>query len=269
MRKWLVMSLIGALVLIPAAAFADVDIDVDIQKDKRKVVFEQLVKFKAAVILALVVQITDKAAESETLVNQTNTYNFEEHENHLSQAAVGVSGSGIVSTNNASGNMNNQANAVSVAVAGSSASTNGGNDDSRLFFGGIFVESQAAADQKNTFNKIDADESRSESQAFVTGTGIVSVNNSSGSMNNQANAVSVAVGFGRTLAGVALSEADLGQVNAFNRVELERTSSTSIASVNGSGIVSVNNSSGHMNNQANVVSVAAITSRSAVATVGP
>jgi len=250
MRKWLVMTLISALALIPAAAFADVDIDVDIEKDKTKVVHEKLVKFKAAVILALVVKITDKAAESETLVNQTNKGNFEEREKTSSTSTASVSGSGIVNVNQASGNMNNQANAVSVAA-------DPGNFDSSLFFGGSFAESQAASDQKNTWNSIDADKSGSSSTiGSVSGTGITGVNQASGSMNNQANAVSVAIG---VAPAIALSEADLGQVNSWNYVSLEKTSSIStIGSVSGSGIVGVNQSSGHMNNQSNVVSVAAV-----------
>ena len=248
MRKWVVMSLIGALALIPAAAFADVDIDVDIEKDKTKVVHEKLFKFKAAVILVLVVKITDKAAESETLVNQTNKGNFEEREKTSSTSTASVGGSGIVSVNNASGNMNNQANAVSVAA-------DGGIDHSSLFFGGSFAESQAASDQKNKWNEIDVDKSSSTSTLTVSGTGIISANNASGSMNNQANAVSVAVGVDPA---ISLSEADLGQVNSWNYARIEKVSSTSVLNVTGgTGIISANNSSGHMNNQSNVVSVAA------------
>jgi len=258
MRKWLILILIGWLALIPAAAFADVDIDVDIHKTKDKTVKEKLLKFKAALILALVVQITDKAAESETLVNQTNENNFEFDLVHKSKSeAKSIAGAGITSINQASGNMNNQANAVSVAVDGQSS------DRTRLFFGGSFAESQAAADQKNTRNKIVELGSNSTSDiGSVSGTGIVGVNQASGHMNNQANAVSVAVGLA---SGIALSEADLGQVNTWNKViSIVNSSSASIGDVRGSGIVGVNQSSGHMNNQANVVSVAASTSRSTV-----
>ena len=257
MHKWLVMSLIGALALIPALAFADVDIDVDIEKDKTKVVYEKLVKFKLAVVVALVVQITDNAAESETLVNQTNTGNFEFDLFAFSESLGFVSGnSGITGVNLSSGNMNNQANAVSVAVAGLSASTNGGIDDSRLFIGGSFAESQAAADQKNERNDILTKFSGSLSGLSVSdNSGITGVNQSSGSMNNQANAVSVAVG---ARPGIALSEADLGQVNAWNTVINIASVSLASAEVSGNtGITGVNQSSGHMNNQANVVSVAA------------
>jgi len=266
------MSLIGGLALVPALAFADVDIDVDIEKDKRKIVFEKVVKLKAALILALVLKVTDQAAESETLVNQTNTGNFEFDFFAFSQSVGDVDGnSGITGVNLSSGNMNNQANAVSVAVAGSSASTVatiGSNDDSRLFFGGSFAESQAASDQKNTRNKIAAESSGSSSMlSNVTTSGITGVNQASGSMNNQANGVSVAVALAAPgEGGIALSEADLGQFSSGNTaISFATGSSATITGVTSSGITGVNQSSGNMNNQANVVSVAVATSRSTLA----
>lgn len=256
MRKWVVMGLIGTLALVPALAFADVDIDVEIEKDKRKFVFEKVVKFKAALILALVLKLTDEAAESETLVNQTNEGNFEFNFFALSESLGFVSdNSGITGVNLASGNMNNQANAVSVAVAGGGAAA-GGTNDSRLFIGGSFAESQAGADQKNKRNDIVSKFSASLSGLSVSdNSGITGVNQASGSMNNQANAVSVAIG---TAPAIALSEADLGQVNAWNTAINIASVSLAIAEVTGNtGITGVNQSSGHMNNQANVVSVAA------------
>ena len=256
MRKWVVMTLIGGLALVPALAFADVDIDVNIDKDKRKFVFESLFKFKQAVIVASVFLRTDNAAESETLVNQTNTGNRESDFFHGSTSSAGtLSGSGIAGINQASGNMNNQANAVSVAVTSTR--------DRFFFFNGAFAESQAASDQKNAWNHAFDNFSRSSSSiSSVTGSGIIGVNQASGSMNNQANAVSVAVSaptfFFFNQGGIALSEADLGQVNSYNSAfSFGGFSSASIGSVTGSGIIGVNQSSGHMNNQSNVVSVAA------------
>jgi len=74
-------------------------------------------------------------------------------------------------------------------------------------------------------------------------------------MNNQANAVSVAVGVDPA---VSLSEADLGQVNSWNSaVSIFSRSTATIGTINANGIAGVNQSSGHMNNQSNVVSVAA------------
>lgn len=248
MRKWLVVSLIGGLALVPALAFADVDIDVDIHKTKDKRVVEKLFKFKQAFIFAKVFLFTDDAAESEALANQTNKFNFEFDKFAFSESIGSVDGNdGITGVNLSSGNMNNQANAVSVAVVTAS-------DDSR----GAFAESQAGADQKNFENNYKSIVSVSTSDLTVSGNnGITGVNQSSGHMNNQANVVSVAAS---TLdqGGIALSEADLGQVNTRNRVFNFDSQSFAFAQVSGNdGITGVNQSSGHMNNQANVVSVAA------------
>ncbi len=248
MRKWLVVSLIGGLALVPALAFADVDIDVDIHKRKDKRVVEKLFKFKQAFIFAKVFLFTDDAAESEALVNQTNKFNFEFDRFAFSRSIGFVGGNdGITGVNLSSGNMNNQANAVSVAVVTAS-------DD----FRGAFAESQAGADQKNFENDYKSIVSVSTSDLTVSeNSGITGVNQSSGHMNNQANVVSVAAS---TLdqGGIALSEADLGQVNTRNEVFNFRSPSFATAQVSGnSGITGVNQSSGHMNNQANVVSLAA------------
>jgi len=261
MRKWLVVTLIGGLALIPALAFADVDIDVDITKRKDKRVSELLVKFKAAVIVAVALQLTDKAAESETLINQTNNGNFElQSERSSSSTATGISGSGILGVNQASGNMNNQANAVSVATANDPAQTREST--------GSFAESQAASDQKTTRNKIWSEKASSSSTlSGVTSSGITGVNQASGSMNNQANGVSVAVSLATPGGGgIALSEADLGQFSSGNTaISFATGSSATITGVTSSGITGVNQSSGNMNNQANVVSVAVATSRSTLA----
>jgi len=261
MHKWSVISLIGALALIPAAAFADVDIDVDIDKDKHTNVWIDVDIQKDVDIDVDVELKTHKAAQSDTLVNQKNKDNKEINLGSTSTSSANVSGSGIVGVNQASGNMNNQANAVSVAVdpGGQNDHHNNHHDRDRFDPNSAFAHSQAASDQKNEDNKSVSLVSRSTSTLGVSNaSGIIGVNQASGSMNNQANAVSVAVGAGRD-AGVALSEADLGQVNSYNRAfSFFSSSSATISTVGGSGIIGVNQSSGHMNNQSNVVSVAAV-----------
>jgi hypothetical protein len=260
MRKWLVMSVIGGLALLPALAFADVDITVTITKTKDQTITETLDITKDVDIDVDVKLKTHKAAESDTLVNQKNEDNKDSNAFTGSNSAINsVSGSGIVNVNQASGNMNNQANAVSVAVdPGGSSNNNGFHFFDRFDPDSAFAHSQAAADQKNENNESKNFFASSTSSLTVGGTGIVNVNQASGSMNNQANAVSVAVGVG-SKAGVALSEADLGQVNSYNYAGAAfYASSATINNVTGSGIVNVNQSSGHMNNQSNVVSVAAV-----------
>lgn len=249
MRKWFVMSLIGGLALLPAVAFADVDLHVDIWKSKDKQVSEELDITKNVDIDVEVELRTQKAAESEALVNQQNENNREFNFSNTSISVGIVGGSGIVGVNQASGNMNNQANAVSVAVDPSD-----NNDDP--FDPGSFGHSQAASDQKNEDNKVVNFKPVSAALLGVSGNGIVSANQASGSMNNQANAVSVAVGAGPL--GVAISEADLGQVNTNNVTLLFNSTSIAVLSTSGSGIINANQSSGHMNNQSNVVSFAAV-----------
>jgi hypothetical protein len=259
MRKWLVMSVIGGLALLPALAFADVDIYVTINKDKHTDVWIDVDIDKDIDIDVDVDLKTKKAAQSDTLVNQKNERNEDKNFATGSSSLATVGGSGIVNVNQASGNMNNQANAVSVAVdPGGSSNNNGFHFFDRFDPDSAFAHSQAAADQKNENNESKNFFASSTSSLTVGGTGIVNVNQASGSMNNQANAVSVAVGVG-SKAGVALSEADLGQVNSYNYAGAAfYASSATINNVTGSGIVNVNQSSGHMNNQSNVVSVAAV-----------
>jgi hypothetical protein len=253
------MSVIGGLALIPALAFADVDIYVTINKDKNIYIDENL-KVEKKVDIDVEVELkTKKAAESNTLVNQKNEDNVDINFKTGSTSVGSVGGSGIVNANQASGNMNNQANAVSVAVdpSGQNDHHNNHHDRDRFDPNSAFAHSQAASDQKNNDNKAINVKAGSSSILNVTGSGIINANQASGSMNNQANAVSVAVGVG-SAAGVALSEADLGQVNSYNVAISAFYSSTASMSVTGTGITNVNQSSGHMNNQANVVSVAAV-----------
>lgn len=90
--------------------------------------------------------------------------------------------------------------------------------------------------------------------------GVVMGNQNVGNANNQHNLLSLAVGDN---AVVALSDAGLGQQNSGNMLRdvnsLKHGSVTD--SMNGNtGIVAVNQSTGAFNNQATVISVAALTS---------
>jgi len=93
--------------------------------------------------------------------------------------------------------------------------------------------------------------------SFGGGSGVVGVNQAAGSLNNQNNALSIAVA---EPAVYALGEANLGQFNTFNTVDVidqVRTDSISGGSFDGfAGVAMVNQSSGSINNQANVVDIA-------------
>jgi hypothetical protein len=166
---------------------------------------------------------------------------------------------GIVGVNQDAGNMNNQANVVSVAVAIEPSNT----DPASLL--PSFANSQTSATQKNMNNSVHELENwlagpqkeDSISDSINGNLGIVGVNQSVGSMNNQLNEVALAVADNCL---VALAEADLGQYNANNTVlDFGTVRVDSIAnSINGnSGIVGVNQSGGNMNNQSNMVSISA------------
>ena len=270
MRKWIILSLAMWFGIGIGMAYADVTVLATITKDKDKTVLERIDKNKSVELHVAVDVNVIKAAESDALVNQSNDFN-EACENCAEKRDFiensGNFNSGIVTVNQAAGNMNNQASAVSVAidvrVQPNPAVPQPDPDDRG------FAEAQAAADQRNHDNLVESVNLLFRDTviagSFNGNTGVVHVNQAAGNMANQANVLSLAVAF---TPGVALSEADLGQVNAFNTVLESDTggaefvgvhkSATITASVNGNtGIVGVNQSSGNMANQANVVSFAA------------
>lgn len=188
---------------------------------------------------------------------------------------------GIVSVNQDVGNMAGQGNNLAIAVTD---------------VPGAFVNAESSASQINAFNSVWVEEDACnlvqcddqgdpiqpitpdsflppQKESLITGsinynTGIVSVNQNAGNMNLQLNNLALAANvsvaldpFGVTGAGaaVALSEADLGQINGANTVNEVNTHKADriVASMNNNiGIVNVNQSSGNMNNQANILSLA-------------
>jgi hypothetical protein len=268
------LGLATAFVAPPASA--DVFVTATITKDKDITITETIHITKIVDIDAVVVIVTDKAAESDALVNQTNDLNEactncdEKTETTFNS---GNSNAGILSVNQAAGNMNNQGNVVSAALDVERDPSDPG--DPGAPGGSGFAESQAAAEQDNTDNDVDTinllfrDDSIIDS--YNSNTGIVHANQAAGNMNNQANVLSVAVSLlsAGDLDAVALSEADLGQNNTSNdnfesNDGLEpvigiNKSANLIGSVTGnSGIVGINQAAGNLANQANVVSLSAV-----------
>ncbi|MEW4467201.1 hypothetical protein AB1K62_05140 [Parasphingorhabdus sp. JC815] len=180
---------------------------------------------------------------------------------------------GIVQFNQDAGQTTNQGNVVSAAVVFS------GEEDSQV------VMSEAYADQRITDSSathqegFDNLEGLVDNQGNVTldgdfefdltaritnsyngNTGIVQGNQNVGNANNQHNVLSAAVGDN---ALVALSDAGLGQENSGNTLLDVNTLKTAIVanSMNGnSGVTNVNQATGAFNNQATVISVAALSS---------
>ena len=189
---------------------------------------------------------------------------------------------GVFGVNQDVGNMTNQGNAVSVAgvsdlpsfanaqAGGDQVNTNNTSQDFELIrdVDGNVLTFDEIKDDPSAAN-FQTDKAATITGSISTNTGIINVNQNAGNMNNQNNGVAIAIGLG---ALVALSESDLGQTNAGNTVtEVETVKHDLITdSINNNvGIVSVNQSSGNMNNQGNVVSLAAVSSGAILSSAAP
>ncbi len=268
-------------------ALADVTVTGEIDLEKTINVVETITIDTDVDLDVAVALLAEKFAESIAIANQSNfdneaCTNCAEKEDFITNSVNG--NEGIASINQSSGNLNNQGTLVSVAV-----------DAAQDFPGEVppgvdpgnsgFAESLAAADQRNGTPDALAGDDDSFSgggnevdtvnilfrSADITGsfnrnTGLVYGNQATGNMANQVNVLSLA--FALDDNGVAISEADLGQVNANNEVRESSSENDGfgvlkVASVSNSlngnvGIVGVNQSVGNMSNQANIVSIAAV-----------
>ena len=286
-----------ALLAYSLPASADVEVFASIQKTKDITVTENITITKTVDLTVNALELHyGSAAEADAIVNQENARNrvdssLEQLDANLADvnnfgidldASITDSindNTGIVDVNQDVGNMTNQGNQVALAVAvpesGAEASP-------------VVVNSQSEAEQINSDNAVWHGEdpgSLDTEDPFVIGNpdgnnenavidgsindniGIVNVNQNAGNMNNQANSEALAVA--TDLAGVALSEAALGQVNT-NPVNTENgfpavfefgvTKNASLTgSLNGNtGVGGVNQASGNMANQANIFSLAFI-----------
>lgn len=288
MRKVLLAAAAAIIGLGISGAKADVFVFASIVKFKTITINESLDVDKDVFLDVIVNSTPEKFAESLTLINQRNDNNEgcgNCAEKRDSIIGSGNNNAGLLSINEASGNMMNQANAISAAVdVRTVGGGNGGPGEEIIVDGSGFAESQAAVDQVNEMSNIvtvdllfrDAEVSGS----LNNNSGVIHANVGTGNMGNQANALSLAVSFADD--GVALAEADLGQFNTMNRVSesdslggdglngcgglspancgfgISKTASVT-GSINGNaGIVGVNVTSGNFANQANVVSFSAV-----------
>lgn len=249
----------------------DITIDVDTTKDKDIIVGVQM-----DVIL-------DGSAQSNAAINSTIT--------DVSVGAIsddiidqGIDkeattrdsvneNTGIVQFNQDAGNVSNQGNVMSAAAVFTAG------EDTQV------VMSEAYADQRIS----DSDSTHEEGFDNLAGlvddnlnvtldgdyeydltatirnsyngnSGVAMGNQNVGNANNQHNLLSLAVGDN---ALVALSDAGLGQENSgnvLNDINTLKTASVNDSMNGNTGIVAVNQSTGAFNNQATVISVAALTS---------
>lgn len=239
---------------VPAAA--DVFVFADIVKEKEIFILEEIEILKAVDVLVAVDLETDTAAEAKALVNQLNEANEFLSGDTVDLLTTEFIGSirdsvndntGITQVNQAAGDLNNQGNVVAVAAV-----------DGEF----AFADAQAAAQQTNvdlTLDDLLAVHKDRIEDSINGNSGIVGVNQAAGALNNQTNAVAVSAGLEGM--NVAMAESDLGQFNT-NNVAFEFAAVKNdviVGSINGNtGVVGVNQSAGSLNNQANIVSIAAI-----------
>lgn len=277
MRKILLAAAAAVIGLGISGAMADVTVVANITKTKNITIFEDLFVQKHVLLDVFVNSTPEKFAESVTLINQSNDNNegcgnCAEKTDTLFNS--GNNNAGLLSINEASGNMMNQANAISASIdVRNVGGGDGGPGDEIIEDGAGFAESQAGVSQINGMsNAVTVDllfRDGTINGSLNGNTGVIHANVGPGNMGNQANALSLAVSFAQD--GVALSEADLGQFNTFNRVSESDAfgdagigvgitkSASVVGSISGNaGIVGVNVTSGNFANQANVVSFSAV-----------
>jgi hypothetical protein len=267
----------SALAIVMAAglsspAFADVQVTGTVDVNKNIVINVDTNKDKNVNVNVVYDEELDGSAQSDAIVNATvdsvtvgpiNDSVTDEDVNKKALTNDSVNrNQGIVQFNQDAGQVTNQGNVVSVAA---------------VFTGeteaATAVHSEAYADQRvsrssarhsegaeNVTQLDQIDLVASTINSYNNNIGIAQGNQNVGTGNNQHNVLSAAVGDN---AMVALSDAGLGQEVAGNSIRDINTlkDATVSNSLNGnSGIVSVNQSTGAFNNQATVISIAALSS---------
>lgn len=197
--------------------------------------------------------------------------NFGIHRNSLITNSVN-NDTGVGEMNQDSGANTDQGNTISAAFVfdGGPANITPAENAPAGVQGADVAQAEAYVDQSNTDNwaaDVEATPDPNHLVPLITATltgsfnhdtGVFFGNQNAGDMNSQQNALAAAVG-GNTL--TALSDAGLNQVNEGNQVfDVNTIKADAITnSINhDQGIVAFNQSVGDMNNQATVVSVAAI-----------
>lgn len=281
MRKTILLASAAALAIgfASSSAFADVNLLVNVDKDKFISISETVSVTKDIDIIVDVNVLASKGAEAGSIVNQTNGGNLAcencaEKFDHINASING--NNGVTSVNQASGNNNNQGNVLTAAVDASEPGEDpppppppGGGGGEPV--AGGFAHAQGHVDQKNgtaflsgdgTANRVDSAEILFRDALIAASVndnnGLTMVNQATGQMGNQANAVTIAISL--AAGGVALTESDLGQETTGNTSsETNVFKTTTIdGSINGNnGVTLVNQSAGNMGNQANNLSLGA------------
>lgn len=249
------------------AAHGDVIVDATVDTSKTVVVNDTVEVTRTIDIDAAVSALdVEKAAEALALINQSEGFLRLRESGASRRDVINRSFSentGLVIWNQASGNLTNQANAVASAI------------DTGLDTGGntAFAEAHAAAEQRIrpatdpiTANRVEVVDVAFRNALIVTSgndnEGALFLNQSVGSLNNQNNALALAAAFEDE--GIAVADADLDQDSTFNTVSESdsgdgagiRKNARILDSFNRSfGITGVNQSTGNVANQGNMISI--------------
>ena len=264
MRKATLLAAVAGAALLASSASADVFVFGTVNKTVTVDIEETITKNKFVFLDVVIVDVPEKFAESTALFNQRNQNNeaCENCAEKLDLIAGSINGNvGITSVNQASGNNNNQATVISFAFdvpIGPPAPPPPPPAPPPSADG--FAESQVAGSQHINRNTIETRsitfrDARIEG-SIIDNKGITAVNQGAGNINNQANAISIAVAGNP---GVALSDAALGQFvtsNTVTETDVSKLARTAGSILNNSGITQVNQSAGNLGNQSNVVSLA-------------
>ena len=274
LRKALLGAVAG-MALLASPAKADFTLYGDVDKTVDVYIWEGVYKLKLAGFLVLIIDNPEKVAKSQVVFNQRNTDNSacENCAEKLDSIYNSVWGNaGITTVNQSSGNMNNQANLVSVAWANVNPPTvdedppgNGGPGTDPGNTG--HANSQVAGEQRLANNhvytrNVPFRDARIDTSVSYNN-GVTQVNQASGNINNQANGMSLA--FTR-YNGIALSDTALGQWNiggcgdtsgpCVKEQDVSKYALIASSVNHNTGVTQVNQTAGVLANQSNVVSLA-------------
>jgi len=255
-------AVLMALVMVmgmAVVAMADVDIETDIEKDKEIDVEVETNINKNVLLTVKQLEQVDTSAEADVTKNDL----IEDVEIDLEGSAAQAqllndafsNAVGIININQAPGYANNQGNAVAIAYASVV-------DPALDAFlnAQAHVEEDLALDDNNEIDISDnvASDDTISDNAFINAVGVININQGAGVVNNQNNAVALALGTDPT---ASLAEADLGQDIWDADIDVEQANNidriTLTAFQFATGVINVNQASGASNNQANVVAVTA------------
>jgi len=286
-------ALVSGVLAVPAMvspALADVNVTVSVDKDKSTLVSVSVDINKDIEIDVNLVSHLDGLAQSDAFVNALSTGNLvnlglntEPEDINFTRRLASITDSltgnvAVIQVNQDVGDNANQGNVISAALVDVQDLP-----ATEILFEASVAHAEAAVDQKSTNNTTLFEASfpgfpdegnplvetdfhvRAEIIGSVSGnTGIIMINQNAGQNTNQHNVLSLAVGID---AAVALAEGDLGQESSGNDVTDITTFKRALIqeSITGnSGIVAVNQATGHNNNQATVMTVAATSAASAL-----